>query len=36
MELPFSDDAFLDTFGAYNSALWPALVFFGVATAVLA
>lgn len=23
MELPFSHDAFLDVFGAYNSALWP-------------
>jgi hypothetical protein len=26
MRLPFSHDAFLDVFGAYNAALWPAIV----------
>jgi hypothetical protein len=26
MQLPFSHDAFLDLFGAYNSTLWPAVV----------
>jgi hypothetical protein len=33
MELPFSHDAFLDVFGAYNSALWPAAVLLWLATA---
>lgn len=32
MELPFSTDAFLDVFGAYNSALWPVVVGLWVAT----
>jgi hypothetical protein len=26
MNLPFSHDAFLDVFGAYNAALWPAAI----------
>lgn len=33
MNLPFSHDAFLDVFGAYNSRLWPAVVLLWVATA---
>jgi hypothetical protein len=33
MQLPFSHDAFLDVFGAYNSQLWPAVALLWVATA---
>ena len=33
MELPFSHDDFLDVFGAYNSALWPAVAVLWIATA---
>jgi hypothetical protein len=33
MQLPFSHDAFLDVFGAYNSRLWPAALVLWVATA---
>ena len=33
MQLPFSHDAFLDVFGAYNSQLWPVAVLLWVATA---
>jgi hypothetical protein len=33
MELPFSHDAFLDVFGAYNSLLWPGVVLLWVVTA---
>lgn len=33
MHLPFSYDAFLDVFGAYNSRLWPAAALLWVATA---
>ncbi len=33
MNLPFSHDAFLDVFGAYNTALWPAVVALWLATA---
>ncbi|MGB7217386.1 MAG: DUF6064 family protein [Vicinamibacterales bacterium] len=36
MELPFSHDAFLDVFGAYNTVLWPAAVVLWVVTAGLA
>lgn len=36
MELPFSHEAFLDVFGAYNSALWPAGAVLWLATAWLA
>lgn len=32
-QLPFSHDAFLDVFGAYNTALWPAEVALWLATA---
>jgi hypothetical protein len=28
MQLPFSHDAFLDVFGAYNALLWPAVLLF--------
>ncbi|BCS32399.1 hypothetical protein TBR22_A16130 [Luteitalea sp. TBR-22] len=34
MQLPFSRDAFLDVFGAYNSRLWLAAALLWVATAV--
>ncbi len=33
MELPFSHDAFLDVFGAYNTLLWPAVVLLWATTA---
>lgn len=33
MELPFSHDAFLDVFGAYNSLLWPEVALLWVVTA---
>jgi hypothetical protein len=33
VQLPFSHDAFLDVFGAYNAALWPAAVVLWVLTA---
>ncbi len=33
MELPFTHDTFLDVFGAYNTAWWPAAVVLWVATA---
>jgi len=33
MPLPFSLDAFLDVFGAYNSALWPAVLALWLVTA---
>jgi hypothetical protein len=36
LELPFTHDAFLDVFGAYNAAWWPAAVVLWVATAWLA
>lgn len=36
MRLPFSHDAFLDVFGAYNTVLWPAVLLFWVATAQVA
>jgi hypothetical protein len=36
MDLPFTHDAFLDVFGAYNTAWWPAAVVLWVATAWLA
>ena len=36
MELPFSHDAFLDVFGAYNTLLWPAVVLLWAITAGLA
>jgi hypothetical protein len=36
VELPFSHDAFLDVFGAYNAALWPAVVALWAATAAVA
>lgn len=32
MQLPFSHDAFLDVFGAYNSLLWPAVLLIWAAT----
>jgi hypothetical protein len=34
MKLPFSHDAFLDLFAAYNAALWPAVVILWTLTAV--
>jgi len=36
MELPFSHDAFLDVFGAYNTELWPAVGLLWLATAIVA
>jgi len=36
VELPFSHEAFLDVFGAYNAALWPAAAVLWLATAWLA
>lgn len=33
VKLPFSHDAFLDVFAAYNAQLWPAVVLLWVATA---
>lgn len=36
IELPFSHEAFLDVFGAYNSALWPVAAVLWLATAWLA
>ena len=36
MDLPFSHDAFLDVFGAYNTRLWPAVVLLWVLTAAAA
>lgn len=36
LELPFSHEAFLDVFGAYNSALWPVAAVVWLATACLA
>jgi len=33
MDLPFSHEAFLDVFGAYNRSLWPAVVLIWLATA---
>ena len=33
MALPFSHEAFLDVFGAYNTALWLAVCVLWVATA---
>lgn len=33
MQLPFSHDAFLDVFGAFNATLWPAVVLLWVITA---
>jgi len=36
MAIPFSHDAFLDVFGAYNSVLWPMVVALWVVTAGLA
>ena len=35
MHLPFSHDAFLDVFGAYNSLLWPAVLLIWAATAIV-
>jgi Family of unknown function (DUF6064) len=35
MNLPFSHEAFLDVFGAYNSLLWPAVVLLWIITAAL-
>lgn len=35
MELPFSHEAFLDLFGAFNSALWPAVIALWAATVLL-
>lgn len=35
MSLPFSHDQFLDVFGAYNAALWPAAAALWLATAAL-
>ena len=35
MNLPFSHDAFLDVFGAYNALLWPAVAVLWATTAVL-
>ncbi len=35
MQLPFSHDAFLDVFGAYNSLLWPAVFLIWAATAIV-
>lgn len=34
MQLPFSHDAFLGVFGAYNAQLWPAVLLLWVATAI--
>jgi hypothetical protein len=36
MNLPFSHDAFLDVFGAFNTALWPGAALLWMATAWLA
>jgi len=36
MNLPFSHDAFLDVFAAYNTALWPAEMVLWLATAAVA
>jgi hypothetical protein len=36
MALPFSHDQFLDVFGSYNTALWPAVALLWVATALAA
>jgi hypothetical protein len=36
LELPFTHDAFLDVFGAYNTAWWPSAVVLWAATAWLA
>lgn len=36
MELPFSHEDFLGVFGAYNSALWPAVVLLWIASVALA
>jgi hypothetical protein len=33
MQLPFSDNQFLDVFGAYNRALWPAAILIWLLTA---
>lgn len=33
MNLPFSHDAFLDVFGAYNAAVWPAVILLWLVTA---
>ena len=33
MNLPFSHDAFLDVFGAYNTAVWPAVILLWLVTA---
>jgi len=33
MNLPFSHDAFLDVFGAYNAAVWPAAILLWLVTA---
>jgi len=33
MNLPFSHDAFLDVFGAYNAAVWPAVMLLWLVTA---
>jgi Family of unknown function (DUF6064) len=33
MQLPFSHDQFLDVFGAYNRALWPAVILIWLLTA---
>jgi hypothetical protein len=35
VQLPFSHDAFLDVFGAYNSQLWPAVLSLWAATAIV-
>lgn len=35
MALPFSHDQFLDVFGAYNRALWPAVAALWLATAII-
>ncbi len=36
MNLPFSHDAFLDVFGAYNRAFWPVVALLWIVTAVAA
>ena len=36
MPLPFTHDQFLDVFGTYNNALWPAEVVLWIATAIVA
>jgi hypothetical protein len=36
MSLPFSEAQFLDVFGSYNRALWPAVVALWLATAIMA